>query len=347
MQFVAMEAGAGKHKRKRKAIEPIDENQAENKAKAFRIAARHFFVTYPKCHLHLGEIEAVFRTQGAIAGIVARELHEDGTHHRHVYAEFERTFNLKDARRWDIKGFHPNIQACRSPVDVLRYCAKEENYIVWGGIDVQALILSGGSATKALYTKLYDKKITLPEAVRLNPMFLPQYNRIKEGLSAYWCDTLADAKPLTEFTFTVGTATYTHQWTGRKQEQLYIYGGSNAGKTENFVWELIRAGYKGFAIPFHYDFSGFNPSKFSFIYGDDYRSNLPAGVFLQLGDGRPIRLNAKYGGVDVVKKIPMIITTTRKPEDLYKDMHIDEITNRFKVLQLVGNWPNVQIIQMN
>lgn len=188
-------------------------------------------------------------------------------------------------------------------------------------------------------------EITAQEAVIRNPLMLIRYKQLTENLAAYIASREEKAKLLEEYCFTVGeTARYSHQWTGAyKQKQLYVFGGSNTGKSVNFIHALESAGYRGFPIPFNNDWVGFNRSSYSFVYGDDYRSNLPAGVFLQLAEGRPIRLNTKGGGVQLTSPVPVVLTTTRRPESLYRDMDIEEVMNRFVVIELIGEWPVVDI----
>lgn len=103
----------------------------------FRINAKHFFLTFPHCDLPLSDMRDFFAALGSACGVVAAERHADGSSHRHVYLEFANKRNIKDPRHFDMWGKHPNVQACRSAVDVLKYCIKDEDYLSWGAIDVK------------------------------------------------------------------------------------------------------------------------------------------------------------------------------------------------------------------
>lgn len=100
---------------------------------SFRLQATHLFLTYPQCPLdfdvvynHLLELK--FNDNCVELLCVGRESHQDGNLHYHAYVKFQRKLNLRNPNFFDISGFHPNIQKCKSTNDVLKYVTKDGDY---------------------------------------------------------------------------------------------------------------------------------------------------------------------------------------------------------------------------
>lgn len=106
-------------------------------APKFRANAKHFFLTFPRCNATLERLQQHMAAFLPASAVVAKEQHKDGGEHRHVYIEFSEKRNVRQSDFFDFDGFHCNIQTCRNPIDVLKYCTKEENYLTIGSIDVQ------------------------------------------------------------------------------------------------------------------------------------------------------------------------------------------------------------------
>lgn len=62
---------------------------------------------------------------------IGREIHKDGGIHYHAFCVKEKRFISRDPRRFDINGFHPNIeQILRTPENAWAYVAKDGNLVV-------------------------------------------------------------------------------------------------------------------------------------------------------------------------------------------------------------------------
>lgn len=96
---------------------------------AFR--GRYFLVTYPQCDLDHQAIWNQAHSKGAVGAVVASELHQDGSPHRHAYICFATRKELSP-RSLDVGRYHPNIQACRSPAASLEYVKKDGVYSEFG-----------------------------------------------------------------------------------------------------------------------------------------------------------------------------------------------------------------------
>lgn len=88
-------------------------------------------LTYPQCTLtkdqaynHLISLTTGSLTVSRI--LIAVESHEDGNPHIHAYIQWSGKPCIRNERFFDINGFHPNIQPCRSPRNWIKYCTKSD-----------------------------------------------------------------------------------------------------------------------------------------------------------------------------------------------------------------------------
>lgn len=107
--------------------------QKQGQNSTFRIAAQNWFLTYPKCTMTKEKaLKCLSKKKKLIAWIIAEEKHQDGTPHLHAYLKLDAKFNCKDQKFWDLKEWHGNYQAVKSASAVMKYCTKEENYLIEG-----------------------------------------------------------------------------------------------------------------------------------------------------------------------------------------------------------------------
>lgn len=104
-------------------------------AMSFSFRSRYALLTYAQCDgldpfsvvQHLSEIPAEC--------IIGREDHADGGTHLHVFADFGTRWSTSDSRRFDVDGYHPNIQPCgRTPAKMFDYAIKDGD-VVAGGLE--------------------------------------------------------------------------------------------------------------------------------------------------------------------------------------------------------------------
>jgi hypothetical protein len=98
--------------------------------------ATTFFLTYPQADIeHARLIEHLQSIKPVVWARVARERHEDGNWHSHCIVRFgARVRTRSNMRLFDVNGHHPNIQVPRRIGDVLKYCAKDGDYIDHGPV---------------------------------------------------------------------------------------------------------------------------------------------------------------------------------------------------------------------
>lgn len=100
----------------------------------FRCNATNFFVTWPKCGIALETImdELTHRFEHIEYIIVAHELHEDGTPHRHALIMLKKRKDIRNERFLDIEGYHPSMESARNTVHSQTYCKKDGAFIEHG-----------------------------------------------------------------------------------------------------------------------------------------------------------------------------------------------------------------------
>nr|AHN95445.1 replication-associated protein [Tomato yellow leaf curl virus-Oman]AHN95457.1 replication-associated protein [Tomato yellow leaf curl virus-Oman]CEJ95702.1 replication associated protein [Tomato yellow leaf curl virus] len=120
----------------------------------FKINAKNYFLTYPKCSLTKEEaLSQLLNIQTPTSKKfirICRELHEDGTPHLHVLIQFEGKFQCKNNRFFDLTSptrsahFHPNIQGAKSSSDVKTYMEKDGDILDHGVFQVDGRSVRGG-----------------------------------------------------------------------------------------------------------------------------------------------------------------------------------------------------------
>jgi len=106
------------------------------KGPRFRMRTKTLFLTYPCCPLEKEEAlrQLMEKCPEVEDYIVARETHQSGDLHLHVYLRMKDHLSVKGADFLDLVNsegppFHGNYRSCRSQRSVQRYCTKEGDYI--------------------------------------------------------------------------------------------------------------------------------------------------------------------------------------------------------------------------
>ncbi|ADO40562.1 replicase [Bhendi yellow vein India virus [India:Phalaghat OY03:2005]] len=123
----------------------------------FKINAKNYFLTYPKCSLTKEEALSQFLNLQTPVNKkfirICRELHEDGNPHLHVLIQFEGKFQCRNNRFFDLTSptrsahFHPNIQGAKSAPDVKSYIDKDGDTLEWGEFQIDGRSARGGQQT--------------------------------------------------------------------------------------------------------------------------------------------------------------------------------------------------------
>lgn len=98
---------------------------------SFKFDASCAFLTYSQVPENLLPDDIINHLQSCCPikwARIATERHQDGGKHFHVVCQFERRFQSKNQRIFDVSGQHPNIQRTRSAKSALEYVAKDGEF---------------------------------------------------------------------------------------------------------------------------------------------------------------------------------------------------------------------------
>jgi len=100
---------------------------------SFRIQARTYALTYPKCPVERSVFDEEFKRKFVpVEFASAREQHKDGSYHLHVFVDFGKRRDVQSTRYFDLAfesiTYHPNIQRCKSRRKWLDYISKGRDH---------------------------------------------------------------------------------------------------------------------------------------------------------------------------------------------------------------------------
>jgi hypothetical protein len=104
----------------------------------FRINAKNLFITYPRSELNHDELYEHILTiynDNELFAIIATENHKDGEKHIHALLKYKKKVDLRDKRKFDYQGRHPNIQAVKNIQATINYIKKDNHWTEHGSID--------------------------------------------------------------------------------------------------------------------------------------------------------------------------------------------------------------------
>ncbi|APB03049.1 Rep [Common bean mottle virus] len=160
--------------------------------KRFRLNAKNYFLTYPKCSL--SKEEALSQLQQLSTPVnkkyikICSELHEDGQPHLHVLIQFEGKYQCANNRFFDLVSttrsthFHPNIQGAKSSSDVKSYIDKDGDTLEWGEFQIDGRSARGGkqsandSYAKALNAESIDEALKIIKEEQPKDYLLQHHN---------------------------------------------------------------------------------------------------------------------------------------------------------------------------
>lgn len=230
------------------------DDEADPPPQRFRCRAKRFFLTYPHCPLDpvvlkngLEELQ-----KGVLLEwVIATELHESGEPHLHCYLYYESVVDVRDPHAFDIHGYHPNVQSCRSHRAVVRYIQKDGQYIA----------SHDRAWTKLSWGTLLEAK-SRGEFFRLVKLHYPRdwalsTNRLRNFAQSEWPDETVEAPCYLPAGYVPSALTdYVAEYIMGPQhplvrpKSLFIYGPSRTGKT---VWATSLGCHSYFGFDFNVD----------------------------------------------------------------------------------------------
>ncbi|ADO40625.1 replicase [Bhendi yellow vein India virus [India:Thondawada OY39B:2005]] len=314
----------------------------------FKINAKNYFITYPKCSLTKEEALSQFLNLQTPVNKkfirICRELHEDGNPHLHVLIQFEGKFQCRNNRFFDLTSptrsahFHPNIQGAKSSSDVKTYMEKDGDILDHGVFQVDGRSARGGCQTA---NDAYAEAINAgSKAQALNILkekaprdFLLQFHNLNSNLDRYFQEPPAPyVSPFSSSSFDQ-VPEELEEWACEnvvdaaarplRPQSIVIEGDSRTGKT---MWARSLGPHN--YLCGHLDLS---PK----VYSNDAWYNVTDDVdphFLKhfkefMGAQRDWQSNTKYGKpVQIKGGIPTIFLCNPGPNASYKEF-LDEDKN--------------------
>lgn len=253
--------------------------------------------------------------------IVAKELHQDGTPHYHAVIKLVERITVKQAKRFDVAGHHPNIQRPRSIKSAVLYCEKHGDFINNWGKYMRAK--DSRSNQYANYIQLArDGKSE--EAIKIFAISHPKdyvinRDRIDNNIRA-----MRVQEPTT-LDYDLSCFTLPAGFTWDRTRCLILSGDSGIGKTK-LAWAL--AGANALFVS-HIDKLKRHRDEQPIIFDDMCFKHWPRESAIHLVDcGEDRQINVKHSMVEIKKGTPRIITTNLCLFSLFPEDPFDSIKRR-------------------
>lgn len=92
--------------------------------------------------------------------LVSKELHADGHAHLHALLKWDKKFDTRNERYFDIDSFHPNVQACKSIVKTSQYIKKDGDWMEKGEVNTSNYDLARGMSEEEWVDHCITTKIS-------------------------------------------------------------------------------------------------------------------------------------------------------------------------------------------
>lgn len=279
----------------------------------FNISSKSWFLTYPRCLLDKEVVKQLLEDKGRPikGGVVARELHEDGTPHIHVYLVLENAYNCKNPSYWDLQEYHGNYQSCKSATAVVKYVKKDKDYLEFGDLDFAAKM-----AAKEGHRAYVGKRLmtdNLIDVVQDHPELLFGLKKLSQDIDYYKSLQL---RPLpTCEGFIPNSLGVLMPIRTDKQRHYWIYSSKpNKGKT-TFLLALDKA-YRCSWYSLQENFQSIKPDS-QFILLDEYSvAHLKVTQLNSMCDGT-YQYPTKGGSPVTTPGVILILVGNKKMEECY------------------------------
>ncbi len=310
----------------------------------FRCNAKKFFLTFPKCDKTPKEVlsKCVSLNPQPKVIIVAREQHNDGSYHIHIFIEFFLKKDIRNPLYFDhLCGQHGNISSVRNVHSTLRYITKDDHWVIFG-LTRKALgiIISGTSYTLGEVAAFIADTPDINEVAVKYPTHFIHYHG---GLS-HLCDIhrhRASTKTVPFLRVNLHRSYFGNinvqslallDWFENafitdhfgplplRTRQLWLHGVTGCGKTRFLAF--LNKHYRGFLVAASEKFyNGYNDYDIDFIYMDEFHGK-PIYWMNSLLGGEP--MNMAFKGGQYCKRLnkPVIISSNLTPGQCYTNISL-------------------------
>ena len=288
-----------------------------------------FFLTFPHCEYEKKKVFDFFLVKHKPnVLIVSQELHQDGSHHLHLWLEFENRITIRDPNYFDLPENHCNIghmedKKRNSKNNVIRYLTKFDKDPLVYGTEINF-------KKRGIICEYLKNGESLTKIIDMFPEELYNYDKLRNNINLYQIDK----KEVDKFIIRKG---------------FWIYGKSGIGKSY-----LVRVAFDDlYEKQNNKWWDGYSNEKNVLI--DDFdRSCLQLAYYLKIwGDNYRFKAEIK-GGVIQPTYTKIIITSNYSITNLFsktikKDEEVDyelinAIKRRFKEIYMEKREDNENII---
>jgi len=241
-------------------------------------------------------------------GVVARERHEDGNWHLHVFLHAVLGPDVQGVRvkhcDLDLIGSgvmrHGNYQAARSDEAVVKYCQKDGDFIWWGADPNVRQGLREGKRS-FLMAGLVAGTTSLEDAVMQHPALLSHYKQLEQNLAAFRAAKKRRPQGVTPLF-------------------LYLMGPSGVGKTT--VAKSLHPVEETFLVPLpqkagDWWFDGYSGQR-CLVFDNVSRATCPPyDLICRLVDASTCSVPVKGGHVSCSPDV-IVVTSVLHPSELWQ-----------------------------
>ncbi|AGU67651.1 replication associated protein [Faeces associated gemycircularvirus 10] len=174
--------------------------------------------------------------------IIGREAHADGGTHLHAFCDFGERFYTADPRRFDVDGYHPNVQPFgRTPYKGWDYAIKDGDVVCGGlerpgtgpGTDVSG---AGSQWDRIVGAETPDEFWRLIRELAPRTL-LTNFNSVRAYADWHYRPVVAPYESPPEIEFDLSGVEELREWVcnnlsrTRRPKSLVLYGESRLGKT--------------------------------------------------------------------------------------------------------------------
>ncbi|QMW68858.1 replication-associated protein [Crucivirus-392] len=331
-------------------------------ASKFRLNGKNLFLTYAQS----GPIPAtdffeVFREKfGSLYNfsVVCYEDHHDNDGvHRHAFVQLNDRCNFKDPRCLDVLGKHGKYEVCKSAEGSLKYVleakAGEVKELFFDGVSdaAEALAKVVTKKRKSVWADLNERLLRgdSVQMVASELSMLHHLQRIEYAAAAVerWRIPVlpgfgvANTQLVTLYNCQIATWLNSNIGCDRvfKQKQLYVYGGTNIGKTTlmNRLCELVRV----YVMPYDGNWLDSFDESYDVVVFDEFKANYTVQFLNRFIEGSVCPVSRRGIPPFMKKKnIPMIFLSNYSLSECYSkmsDVKLDTLMNRLHCVYADGN----------